>query len=411
MRSRSFIVGLSLLAASPVARAERADAPVETRPPNAPDQKPAFPGQTRAPLRTAGVKFSVESVVSGLEHPWSLAFLPDGSMLVTERPGRMRIVSAKGALSPPIAGLPRVDARGQGGLLDVALDPKFKDNQLVYWSYAEPAKGGNRTAVARGRLVRGATPRIDDVQVIWRMRPVLDSTMHFGSRLVFARDGTLFITTGERSILPGRKQAQQLGSAFGKVIRIKPDGSVPRDNPFVNKKGALPEVYSYGHRNIQAAALNPTTGQLWIVEHGARGGDEINIIAPGKNYGWPIITYGTEYSGQKIGEGITQRAGMEQPIYYWDPVIAPSGMAFYTGSAFPAWRGSLFVGGLVDKYLARLTLAGDRVVGEERLLEGRGRVRDVRVGPDGDVYVLTDEDNGELLRLGPEGSAGTSAKR
>lgn len=410
MRSRILVVGLSLLSASAVVRADTSRS-VETRPPNAPDQKPAFAGQTRAPLRTAGAKFTVETVAKGLVHPWALAFLPDGAMLVTERPGRMRIVTAKGALSAPLEGLPRVDAREQGGLLDVVLDPKFGDNQLVYWSYAEPAKGGNRTAVARGRLVRGDKPRIDDVQVIWRMKPVLDSKLHFGSRLVFAQDGTLFITTGERSILAGRKQAQQLDSAFGKVIRIKPDGTVPKDNPFVNKQGALPELYSYGHRNIQAAALNPATGQLWIVEHGARGGDEINIIVPGKNYGWPVISYGLEYSGKKIGEGITQREGMEQPIYYWDPVIAPSGMAFYTGSAFPAWRGSLFVGGLVDKYLARLTLDGNRVVGEERLLEGRGRVRDVRVGREGAVYVLTDEDNGELLKLVPEGSASTSAKR
>ncbi|MDX2092723.1 MAG: PQQ-dependent sugar dehydrogenase [Kofleriaceae bacterium] len=401
---------MSLLSASPSARAET-PRPVETRPPNAPEQKPAFPGQTRAPLRTAGVKFTVETVAKGLEHPWALAFLPDGAMLVTERPGRMRVVDAKGRLSAPIAGLPRVDAREQGGLLDVVLDPKFAENQLVYWSYAEPAKGGNRTAVARGRLVRGEKPQLDDVQVIWRMSPVLESTKHFGSRLVFAKDGTLFVTTGERSILAGRKQAQQLDSAFGKVIRIRPDGGVPSDNPFRTKKGALPELYSYGHRNIQAAALNPATGELWVVEHGARGGDEINIIAPGKNYGWPVISYGREYSGKKIGEGLTQRAGMEQPIYYWDPVIAPSGMAFYTGTAFPAWRGSLFVGGLVDEYLARLTLDGNRVVGEEHLLEGRGRVRDVRVGPNGDVYVLTDEENGALLELVPEGRASSSARR
>jgi len=413
MRRQPLAVGLSLLVAAPLAHGDRADTSraVETRAPNAPDQKPAFPGQTRAPLRTANVKFVVEPVVKGLVHPWALVFLPDGAMLVTERPGRMRIVSPAGALSAPIAGVPRVDARGQGGLLDVVLDPSFASNQLVYWSYAEPAKGGNRTAVARGRLVRGDRPRLEDVRVIWRMRPVLDSTMHFGSRLVFARDGSLFVTTGERSILPGRKQAQQLDSAFGKVIRIQPDGSVPRDNPFVQQKGALPEIYSYGHRNIQAAALNPATGQLWIVEHGARGGDEINIIAPGKNYGWPTVTYGTEYSGKKIGAGITQRAGMEQPIYYWDPVIAPSGMAFYTGSAFPAWRGSLFVGGLVDEYLARLTLDGDRVVGEERLVQGRGRIRDVRVGPDGAIYVLTDEENGELLRLVPERGGSKRAQR
>ncbi len=375
--------------------------PVETRPPNARDQHPAFAEQTRAPLRSAGVLFETVQVAGGLQHPWGLCFLPDGRMLVTERSGRLRVVSKDGSKSEPAAGLPKVDARDQGGLLDVALDPQYPSNGLVYWTYAEPRAGGNGTAVARGKLIEAAPPRVEDVQVIWRMKPTLDSTKHFGSRLVFAPDGTLFVTTGERFIAEGRAQAQRLDSALGKVIRINADGSVPSDNPFVRRAGALPEIYSYGHRNIQAATLNPESGELWIVEHGARGGDELNLIEPGKNYGWPMISYGTEYSGGPIGAGITSAPNMEQPLYYWDPVIAPSGMAFYTADLFPAWKGSLFIGGLVSEHVARLTLKGRRVIGEERLLEGRARFRDVRVGPEGALYLLTDEDAGELLRLVP----------
>jgi aldose sugar dehydrogenase len=375
--------------------------PVETRPPNGEDQEPAFPGQTRAPLRRANVAFDVSVIARDLEHPWGLAFLPDGAMLVTERPGRLRVVAADGTLSPPVEGLPPVDARDQGGLLDVAVDPKFAENQLVYWSYSEPRDDGNGTAVARARLVLEPSPRLDDVKVIWRMTPTLDSTLHFGSRLVFARDGALFVTTGERSVMEGRRQAQRLDSAFGKVIRIRPDGEVPEDNPFVGRQNALPTIWSYGHRNIQSAALHPKTGVLWTVEHGARGGDEVNAVEPGKNYGWPTITYGIEYSGESIGEGLTAREGMEQPVYYWDPVIAPSGMAFYDADLFPAWRGSLFVGGLDGKHIARLTIEGERVIGEERILVDRARIRDVRVGPEGALYVLTDEDDGELLKLVP----------
>jgi len=374
--------------------------PVETRPPEADDQKPAFAGQTRAPYRTAGVAYEVLTVADGLDHPWGMAFLPDGAILVTEKPGRMRVVSTGGQLSPPVDGVPPVDDRNQGGLLDVALDPQFAQNNLVYWSYSEPRDGGNGTAVARATLVR-EPPALRDLAIIWRMTPTLDSDKHFGSRLVFGRDGALFITTGERSIMEGRVQAQRLDSAFGKVIRIKPDGAIPDDNPFVGREGALPAIWSYGHRNIQSAALHPGTGALWTVEHGARGGDEVNVVAPGKDYGWPTITYGIEYSGGKIGEGLTAREGMEQPAYYWDPVIAPSGMAFYEADLFPAWKGSLFVGSLVGKHLARLTLDGDRVVGEERLLADRARMRDVRVGPDGAVYVLTDEDDGQILKLVP----------
>jgi glucose/arabinose dehydrogenase len=382
---------------------------VETQRPNAPDQKPAFAGQTRAPFLTANVAFDVRVITNKLEHPWALAFLPDGKMLVTERPGRMRIVDANGGVSEPLRGVPEVDARGQGGLLDVVVDPSFATNQTIYFSYAEPREGGNGTAVARARL---DGDRLVDLKVIWRMEPTLDSPNHFGSRLVFARDGTLFITTGERFIPQGRKQAQRLDSDLGKIVRIYPDGRIPDDNPFVGTPGARPEIWSYGHRNIQAAAINPETGALWEVEHGTRGGDEINVIEKGKNYGWPTIAYGIEYAGGKIGKGITQAPGLEQPIYYWDPVIAPSGMAFYTGDLFPAWRGSLFVGGLAGKHVARLTLQGTRVIGEERLLADRGvRFRDVRVGPDGALYLLTDEDHGELLKLVPAESQRETARR
>jgi aldose sugar dehydrogenase len=373
--------------------------PVETEPPNAEDQTPAFEGQTRAPGDPLGVAFEVRTIADGLEHPWGVAVLPDGQFLVTERPGRLRVVSATGDLSPAVTGLPAVDARGQGGLLDIALDPDYATNRRIYWSYAEPRTGGNGTAVARGTLTLGATPSVADVEVLWRMTPTFNSTLHFGSRLAFANDGNLFITTGERSDLAGRAQAQRLDSSFGKIIRIAPDGSVPSDNPLVDDDDAQPEIWSWGHRNVQGAAIHPGTGELWTSEHGARGGDEINIVRKGKDYGWPTISYGEEYSGDPIGAGITARDGMEQPRYYWDPVIAPAGMAFYQGAMFPAWQGSLFVGSLGQEHLDRLTLDGDRIVGEERLVTDRGRIRDVQVGPDGAVYLVTDADNGALLAL------------
>jgi glucose/arabinose dehydrogenase len=388
-------------AAGPGAQVE--GKPVETQRPNGEGQKPAFEGQTRAPYRSGKVVIEAKVLAEGLEHPWSLAFLPDGAMLVTERPGRLRIVEHTGAFSVPVAGVPQVDARDQGGLLDVVVDPHYDQNQLVYLSFAEAEGGKNGTAVARGKLVRGPAPRLEDLTVIWRQQPKLDSTKHFGGRLVFDKGGALMVTLGERSILQGRRQAQRLDSTLGKIIRINTDGSIPQDNPFVGKAGVLPEIWSYGHRNIQAAAWHPETGALWEVEHGARGGDEINIVEPGKDYGWPTISYGIEYDGAKIGEGLTRKEGMEQPVYYWDPVIAPSGMAFYNSDRIPQWKGSLFVGSLAGKHLARLTLDGNRVVGEERLLADRARFRDVRVGPDGLVYVLTDEDHGELIRLSPLG--------
>jgi glucose/arabinose dehydrogenase len=339
----------------------------------------------------------VDTVVRGLSHPWGLAFLPDGRMLVTERPGRLRIVERDGRLSEPLAGVPRVFAQDQGGLLDVALDPRFADNRLVYLSYAEPGDGGtNGTAVARGTLSdRG----LDDVRVIYRQDPKVASSKHFGSRLVFARDGTLFVTQGDR--FSQADQAQDLSSLIGKIVRINADGSVPRDNPFVGRAGARPEIWSLGHRNIQGAALHPQTGQLWTAEHGARGGDELNHPEAGKNYGWPVISYGVHYTFRKIGEG-THKAGMEQPLYYWDPVIAPSGMTFYTGDRFSGWKGSVLIGSLRPGALVRLTLDGDKVTREERYLGDLGeRIRDVRQGPDGLLYVLTDANDGRILRVSP----------
>jgi glucose/arabinose dehydrogenase len=360
-------------------------------------QEPLPGPATRSPTpRAIAAPVRVDTVASGLEHPWALAFLPDGRILVTERPGQLRIVDRNGTLSEPIAGVPAVLARGQGGLLDVAIDPRFADNRLVYLSYAEPGDGGTSgTAVARGQLGDG---RLENVRVIYRQTPKVRSSMHFGSRLVFDREGRLFVTQGDRQ--NQRPLVQDLSSTIGKVVRINADGSVPRDNPFVGRQGARPEIWSYGHRNVQAAALHPQTGQLWTVEHGARGGDELNHPEAGKNYGWPVITYGIDYSGSRIGEG-TRREGMEQPVYYWDPVIAPSGMTFYTGNAFPTWRGSAFVGSLTPGALVRLTIDNDRVTREERYLGDIGRVRDVQQGADGFLYLVTDEDNGSLLRVSP----------
>lgn len=376
---------------------------VDPRSPNAPSQKPAVAGQTRAPEQRLNVAFKVVPVADGLQNPWSVAFLPGGKMLVTERPGRLRVVGADGAKSVPVAGLPIVDARNQGGLLDVVLDPAFAANGLIYWSYSEPREAGaNNTAVARGKLVDGAQPRVDDVQVIFHQAPSLVSTLHFGSRLVWGRDGTLFITMGDRSITEGRMQAQRMDGLLGKIARINADGSIPKDNPFVGKDGVPPAMWSLGHRNIQSATLHPTTGELWEVEHGTRGGDEINIARKGKDYGWPTIAYGVEYRGGPITGGIQAQAGMEQPLYYWDPIIGPSGMAFYTANLFPAWKGSLFIGGHGTRDLVRLSLDGEKVSGEERLLvDQKAPVRDVRQGPDGALYLLTDGSDGKLLKLVP----------
>lgn len=351
-------------------------------------------------MSSAKETFRVETVAVGLEHPWAIAFLPDGKKLVTERPGRLRILDRDGRLlDDPVAGVPEVAAVGQGGLLDVVPSPDFASSRRIYFSYAEPRGVVNGTAVAHARLVEtGGSAKLEDVTVIFRQEPGRGGGFHFGSRLAFAPDGNLFVTLGERNAM---QPAQDLTGHLGKVVRIAPDGSVPKDNPFVGREDARPEIWSYGHRNPQGAAIHPETGRLWIHEHGARGGDEINIPEAGKNYGWPVIAYGRHYSGAKIGEG-THKEGMEQPIHYWDPSIAPSGMAFYTGDAFPAWRGNLFVGALVLRHLQRLELDGEKVVNEERLLIGYGeRIRDVRQAPDGSLWVLTDARSGRVLRLSP----------
>jgi glucose/arabinose dehydrogenase len=355
-----------------------------------PAQRSPQPSSTKGVVRA-------ETFATGLVHPWALEPLPDGRMLVTERDGRLRIVAPSGALSAPLTGVPPVFAKGQGGLLDVALDPAFAKNDIIYLSYAEPgANGAAGTAALRAHL--GAAG-LDSVRVIYRQEPKVVGGNHFGSRIAFAPDGTMWITQGERFAY--RDQAQNLDSDLGKVVRINSDGSIPRDNPFVGRSRARPEIWSYGHRNVQASAVQPETGRLWTIEHGAKGGDELNHPEAGKNYGWPVITYGRDYNGTKIGEGAV-KAGMEQPVYYWDPVIAPSGMTFYTGDKFPAWRGSILVGGLASNALVRLVLAGDSVVKEERYLHELGeRIRDVKQGIDGYVYVVTDADKGRILRVMP----------
>jgi glucose/arabinose dehydrogenase len=354
-------------------------------------------GAPRSPTpKSIDGALKVETVASGLEHPWALAFMPDGRILVTERAGRLRIVEKDGKLSAPLSGIPEVFAEEQGGLLDVAIDPQFAQNGLVYLAFAEPGDGGAGTAVARGRLgERG----LEGTEVIYRQQPKTGHGNHFGSRLVFDRAGKLFVTQGDR--FDQRPKVQDLSTTIGKVVRINPDGSIPNDNPFVGKEGALPEIWSIGHRSVQAAALDPATGQLWTVEHGARGGDELNHPEAGKNYGWPVITYGVDYSGAKIGEG-TAKAGMEQPVYYWDPVIAPSGLLFYTGDVFPGWNGSLLIGSMQPGALVRLELRDGKVAKEERYRGELGaRIRDVQQGPDGLVYVVTDEGAGRLLRISP----------
>ncbi len=353
--------------------------------------------QTKAPAPAFKSRVTVETVAKGLNHPWGMQFLPDGRILVTERPGRLRVVTASGIVSPPVAGVPTVYATGQGGLLDVALDPAFASNGRIFFSFAEPRGVGTAgTSVGSAKLtLSDSGGALSDVKVIFRQEPASAGGLHFGSRIAIARDGNLFVTMGERF---QRDRSQDLTTHYGKVIRITPDGAVPSDNPKWPAE-AKPQTWSYGHRNVQAGAIDPASGKLWTVEHGARGGDELNQPQAGKNYGWPIITYGIDYSGMKIGAG-TAREGLEQPVYYWDPSIAPSGMAFYAHERFPQWKGSLFVGALAQQHLARLVMKGDEVVGEEKLLGDLGeRIRDVRQGTDGAIYVLTDHPEGRLLRV------------
>lgn len=375
--------------------------PVPAGPPNAPSQTPAFEGQTRAPQLKDGINLDTQTIIDGLEHPWGLAFLPGGDMLVTERPGRLRRITPDGEVSEPIKGVPEVDARGQGGLLDVSLGPDFDAERWVYLSYAEPRDGDkNATAVARGKLTEDGT-RLTDVATIFRQQPAWNSTKHFGSRLVWGTDSTLWITVGERSLVEPRQLAQTLDNTIGKVARINPDGSIPDDNPFTQRDDALDEIWSHGHRNLQGAARHPETNELWTIEHGPKGGDELNRPEPGLNYGWPVITYGEDYSGAAIGEGLTRKDGMEQPVYYWDPVIAPGDMTFYTGELFDGWQNSILIASLKPGGIVRLTLEDGRVTGEARYLEALGRVRDVDQGPDGALWVLTDKSDGALIRVRP----------
>ena len=377
--------------------------PVETRTPEKTDDKPDFPGQTRAPYEPTA-PFTVTTLTSKLNMPWSLAFLPDGKFLITEKPGAMRIVDAHGAISDPLTGVPAVSVFGQVGLLDVALDPQFTSNNRIFFTYSEAVgETYSNIVVARARLNEAANS-IGDVAVIFRVKPALPAralSSNQGGRIAIGRDGNLFVTIGDRSKSPPWDMAQKLDTDLGKIIHITPDGAPAPGNPFIGKPGALPEIWSYGHRSEEGLAINPATGELWETEHGPRGGDELNFPEAGKNYGWPVIVHGIDYPGETIGQGITAKAGMEQPRYYWDPVIAPSGLAFYTGTLFPQWRNSVFVGGLRGQLLDRLTLSGKMVTGEEPLLvDLHSRIRDVRIGPEGAVYVLTDD--GKLLKLTPK---------
>lgn len=362
------------------------------------DFQPAFENQTRAPEASSNVAIDVQEVAQGLDHPWAIVFLPDGRMLVTERAGQMRIVTRAGAISAPIAGLPAVRAHGQGGLLDVVLGPSFASDRMIYWSYVEPRSGGSGTTVARGRLNEAAT-RVEHVQIIFRQVPAARAGGHHGSRLVFDREGRLYITLGERQRPETRSLAQDNATLLGKVVRINADGTIPADNPFVGHTNTRPEIWSYGHRNVQGADLNPNTGVLWTVEHGPQGGDELNIPQAGRNYGWPIICYCEDYGGAPMVDSPV-REGMEQPIYYWDPVIAPGDMDFYRGDLFP-WRGDILIAGLRSQQLVRLRLENERVVGEERFALGVGRIRDLAESEDGALWIITDEDNGRILRLTP----------
>lgn len=368
--------------------------PAETKPANAPDQKPAFAGQTRAPQPAQMVKLKKEVVAQGLPHLWAMEFLPDGRMLVTAKQGKMHIISKDGKPGPAIDGVPKVLASGQGGLLDVALAPDFASSGMIFFSFSEEREDGNGTSVASAKLVPDANggAKLENVNVIFRQTPSYDGNKHFGSRLAFGAKNELYVTVGERSDPEPRVQAQELSSGLGKIFRITMDGKPFDGNPFVNQKDALPEIWSLGHRNLQSATVDDK-GRLWTVEHGPRGGDELNLPEAGKNYGWPEVTYGVEYSGSPVGKGVTQMAKTEQPVYYWDPVIAPSGMAFYNGNAIPEWKGAFLVGGLVSQGVVVLHMDGDKVKSEERVpLDAR--IRDVKVGPDGAVYAVTEQRGG-----------------
>lgn len=373
-----------------------ADSSVEKNPPNS-NYKPAFAGQTRIAAIKTTTPYNVTILTKDLDKPWGIAVMPDGRLLITQKTGTMRIAKADGSLSAAITGLPQVNASGQGGLLGLTLDPQFSTNRMVYWCFSEATPDANHTAVAKGRLSNDES-RIENATVIYRALPAHNSTLHYGGRILFDKTGNLFVSTGERSDLETRPLAQSLEAALGKVLRITKDGGAAPGNPFASQQGARPEIYSYGHRNVQGLALHPETGDLWEGEFGPKGGDEINRIEAGKNYGWPTITYGLEYSGEKVGGGITQKEGLEQPVYYWDPVISPSGMTFYSGKGMEEWKNNLFIGALSGNHIARLVIKNNKVTGEERLLASEGqRFRDVAEGADGALYAVTDD--GRLYRI------------
>ncbi|UII19561.1 PQQ-dependent sugar dehydrogenase [Fulvivirga ligni] len=372
-------------------------APVETLPPNT-DYAAAFSGQTRVSGRVTKTAYKVTKLATGLSNPWGMTNLPDGRIIVTEKGGTMRIVSASGEVSSAISGLPAVNSSGQGGLLDVAVDPAFESNRIVYWTFSQDGSGGTATAVGKGRLSDDET-NIENAEVIYTAIPEFNSSLHYGGRLVWDGSGNLFVSTGERSDLESRPEAQELDAALGKVLRITTNGEPAEGNPFAGQENKLPEIYSYGHRNVQGLAVHPATGDLWEAEFGPRGGDEVNLIEPGKDYGWPTISYGIEYSGSPIGQGITQQAGMEQPVYYWDPVVSPSGITFYTGSLISEWENNLFLGALSGQHIVRLVIKDNLVVGEERLLASENeRFRDVLEGTDGALYAITD--SGLMYKIG-----------
>jgi aldose sugar dehydrogenase len=376
--------------------ADSTQRPVETKKPNA-DYPPAFSGQTRISGVKTSTSYDATILTRDLSKPWGIAFLPDGRLLITEKAGVMRIVTTAGVMSPAITGIPDVNSSGQGGLLGLTLDPAFSSNRMVYWCFSERTGDGNLTAVAKGKL-SGDEKRIENATVIYRALPAYRSALHYGGRILFDKMGNLFVSTGERSDINTRPQAQWLNSALGKILRITTDGKPAPGNPFLKDANAFPEIWSYGHRNVQGLAFHPATGDLWENEFGPRGGDELNLIKPGKNYGWPTITYGIEYSGQKVGDAIQQKDGMEQPVYYWDPVLSPSGMTFYSGDKIPEWKNNVFVTGLNSNHIARLVIKNNKVTGEERILANEGqRFRDVQQGKDGALYAITDE--GRLYRI------------
>jgi aldose sugar dehydrogenase len=405
----SAILAISLLGAGGCQQDEQASAqtpssraavgaPAPQGPPNKKDAVPAFAGQTRAPESKSGVKLKVNTVASGIDHPWAIALLPDGKLLVTARSGKLWLVTPTGQKTE-VTGAPKVDARGQGGLLDISIGPDFTNARTVYMSFSEDrGNKTNGTSLAKATL-SADNSKLENLQVIFQQQPAWASTLHFGSNIEWDSAGNIFLTVGERSLPESRVHAQDITTDLGKVIHVTPDGKPASNNPFLGRTDALPEIWSYGHRNVQGAAINPETGKLWTIEHGPRGGDEINIPEPGKNYGWPVITYGIDYPGGPIGDGITAKDGMEQPTYYWDPVIAPGDMTFYTGNLFP-WKGDLLVASLAGA-IVRLEVTGDRITGEERLLTDQGRIRDVQEAADGSLWVITDDSNGKVLNVTP----------